>query len=169
MAQQIVTAETLFPLLEDGGVFLVEDSHTSYWDSYQGGRGRAGTFMEWAKQRLDDVHGFHQPGRDRPGLDRALAGVHFYDSVVVFDKRTRFAPFAEQVGHAEFLMYPRSAAGMYSELLATRDAARNERDKFREQLTAQDHEKDEELRLLRAEMASLRPKHARLSTRLQPA
>jgi Methyltransferase domain len=166
MEQQIVTAETLFPLLKDGGVFLVEDSHTSYWDSYQGGRNRAGTFMEWAKQRLDDIHGFHQPGPVDPIWTGQLAGVHVYDSVVAFDKRTRFAPFAEQVGHAEFLMYPRSAAGMYSELLATRDAARNERDKFREQLAALNHDKHEDLRLMRAEVASLRPMHARLSARL---
>jgi hypothetical protein len=166
MVQQITTAETLFPLLKDGGVYLVEDCHTSYWDSYQGGRNRAGTFMEWAKQRLDDVNGFHQPGPIDPVWTEQLAGVHVYDSVVALDKRSRFAPFAEQVGHAEFLMYPRSAAGMYSELLATRDAARNERDMLREQLAAADHEKDEELRLLRAEVASLRPKHAHLSLRM---
>ncbi|MGY1807345.1 class I SAM-dependent methyltransferase [Blastococcus sp. SYSU D00669] len=166
MDQQITTAETLFPLLADGGVFLVEDCHTSYWESYQGGRNRAGTFMEWAKQRLDDVNGFHQPDPVDPVWTGQLDGVHVYDSVVVLDKKTRFAPFAEQVGHAEWLMYPRSAAGMYSELLATRDAARNERDKLRDQLAAQDHEKDEELRLLRAEVARLRPQHALLSTRL---
>jgi hypothetical protein len=166
MQQQIVTAETLFPLLADGGVFLCEDTHTSYWESYQGGRGREGTFMEWAKNLLDHVNGFHQPGPVDPVWTGQLDGVHVYDSIVVLDKKTRFAPFAEQVGHAEFLMVPRSAAGMYAELLATRDAARNERDSLREQLTAQDHSRDEELRLLRAEVASLRPSNAALSTRL---
>lgn len=166
MQQQIVTADTLFPLLADGGVFLVEDCHTSYWESYQGGRGRAGTFMEWAKQRLDDVNGFHQPGPVDPVWTGQLDGVHVYDSVVVLDKKTRFAPFAEQVGHAEFLMYPRSTAGMFSELLATRDAARNERDQLRATATAQDEAREEELRLLRAELAQLRPSAARLNTRL---
>lgn len=166
MQQQIVTTETLFPLLADGGVFLVEDTHTSYWESYEGGRNRAGTFMEWAKNRLDDVNGFHQPGPVDPVWTGQLAGVHVYDSVVVFDKKTRFAPFAEQVGHAEFLMYPRSAAGMYAELLATRDAARNERDGLREKLTDRDEALEEEVRLLRAEVASLRPSNAALSTRL---
>lgn len=166
MQQQIVTAETLFPLLADGGVFLVEDCHTSYWDSYEGGRNRPGTFMEWAKQRLDDVNGFHQPEAVDPVWTGQLDSVHVYDSVVVFDKRTRFAPFAEQVGHAEFLMYPRSAAGMFSELLATRDAARNERDQLRESVAVQDDARDDELRLLRAELAQLRPSSARLDTRL---
>ena len=37
MEQQIVSIETLFPLLADGGVYLVEDTHTSYWDSHGGG------------------------------------------------------------------------------------------------------------------------------------
>jgi hypothetical protein len=166
MDQQIITAQTLFPLLADGGVFLVEDCHTSYWESYQGGRGRPGTFMEWAKQRLDDVNGFHQPGPVDPVWTGQLDAVHVYDSVVVLDKRTRFAPFAEQVGHAEFLMHPRSAAGMYSELLATRDAARAERDRLRGELTAQDHAREEELRLLRAELANLRPSAAAINARL---
>lgn len=167
MHQQIVTAETLFPLLADGGVFLVEDCHTSYWESFQGGRGREGTFMEWAKQRLDDVNGFHQRGELDPVWTGQLEAVHCYDSVVVLDKHTRFAPFAEQVGQAQFLNYPRGASLMMSELLATRDAARVERDKTREKLTARDAERDEELRLLRAELASLRPSNARLSSRLE--
>ncbi len=166
MQQQIVTTETLFPLLADGGVFLVEDTHTSYWESYAGGRNREGTFMEWVKHRLDDVNGFHQPSPIDPVWTGQLDSVHVYDSVVVLDKKTRFAPFAEQVGHAEFLMYPRSAAGMFSELLATRDAARNERDGLREQLAARDDAREEERRLLRAEVASLRPSNAALSTRL---
>lgn len=166
MAQQIVTAQTLFPLLADGGTFLVEDCHTSYWDSYQGGRNRPGTFMEWAKERLDDVNGFHQDAPIDPVWTGHLAGVHCYDSIVVLDKKTRFAPFAEQAGHAEFLMYPRSTAGMFSELLATRDSARKERDELRQALAAKGGEPNEELRLLRAELARLRPSNARLNSGL---
>jgi hypothetical protein len=63
-------------------------------------------------------------------------------------------------------MYPRSSAGMFSELLATRDAARNERDDLRAQLAVRDDARDEELRLLRAEIASLQPSNAALSTRI---
>jgi hypothetical protein len=167
MEQQIVTADTLFPLLADGGVLLVEDTHTSYWESYQGGRERSGTFMEWAKKRLDDVNGYHQPGPIDPVWTGQLDAVHCYDSIVVFDKKSRFAPFAEQVGHAEFLNYPRSAAGMFSELLATRDAARTERDLFRARLDSDRSAQEEELRLLRAELANLRPANVTLDSRVQ--
>ncbi|WP_116453382.1 class I SAM-dependent methyltransferase [Blastococcus litoris] len=133
MQQQIVTAETLFPLIADGGVLLTEDCHTSYWEGYQGGRGRAGTFIEWCKERADDVNGYHQ---DRP-IDRTwtdtLASVAFYDSIVVLKKQQRFAPFAEQVGHAEFLLLPRLSAQYVTELAARRDAAVAERDELRRQ------------------------------------
>src|SRR3954452_14286502 len=62
MDQQIVTAETLFPLLADGGILLTEDTHTSYWEGYQGGVGRAGTFIEWCKGKVDDINGYHRAG-----------------------------------------------------------------------------------------------------------
>lgn len=36
MAQQIVTFEEAFSLVKDGGVYLCEDLHTSYWQSWGG-------------------------------------------------------------------------------------------------------------------------------------
>jgi Methyltransferase domain len=169
MRQQIVTAETLFPLLADGGVFLIEDCHTSYWESHNGGRGREGTFIEWTKNRIDDVNGYHQAGDvDRLWTDQ-VAGIHYYDSVVVLDKKTRFAPFAEQVGHAEFLMYPRSVAQMMAELVATRDSAITERDAYAATLAQNRGDLEDEIRALRAELAGLRPENARLSLRLRQA
>jgi hypothetical protein len=55
---------------------------------------------------------------------------------------------------------------MYAELLATRDAARNERDALRSQLSGTDRAREEELRLLRAEVARLRPSNASLGSRV---
>lgn len=169
MRQQIVTAETLFPLLAEGGLFLVEDCHTSYWDSHGGGRKREGTFMEWVKDRVDDVNGYHSPGAVDPLWTDQVDGIHCYDSVVVLDKKARFAPFAEQVGHAEFLMYPRSVSQVMTELVATRDAAVAERDAARAAADADRGDRDEEIRALRAELAALRPSNARLSSRLRQA
>ncbi|SSC24651.1 S-adenosyl-L-methionine-dependent methyltransferase, partial [Klenkia terrae] len=128
MEQQIVTAETLFPLIADGGVLLTEDCHTSYWDSYQGGVGRAGTFIEWCKAKIDAVNGYHHDTTvDRVWTD-TVDSIAFYDSVVVVKKQQRFAPFAEQVGHAEFLLLPRFSAQHVIELTARRDAAVAQRD-----------------------------------------
>lgn len=127
MDQQIVSAETLFPYVTDGGAYLVEDCHTSYWDSYGGGRGREGTFMEWVKTRLDDIHGFHLEG---DGVDplwtKQVDGIHVYDSVVILDKKRRFAPFAEQVGGAQFVWRSRDTSAAMAEIVAISQATRDE-------------------------------------------
>ncbi|MBB3678237.1 class I SAM-dependent methyltransferase [Modestobacter versicolor] len=159
MQQQIVTAETMFPLLADGGILLTEDCHTSYWEAYQGGTGRPGTFIEWCKTKVDDVNGYHRPGPiDRVWTDM-VASLAFYDSIVVVKKKQRFAPFAEQVGHAEFLLLPRFSAQHLTELTARRDAAVAQRDQLRveqaEERKTFEAEKarlETELRELRAEV-----------------
>jgi SAM-dependent methyltransferase len=50
------TLIALWPALRPGGVYIVEDVHTSYRDRFGGGRGTAGTFVEWAKGLFDDIH-----------------------------------------------------------------------------------------------------------------
>lgn len=59
MKQQIVTFEEMFPHVKDGGVFLCEDTHTSYFPNFAGGLNRKGTFMEYAKTLLDAVNVFN--------------------------------------------------------------------------------------------------------------
>ena len=51
MRQQIRSVETLFPLLADGGVYIVEDCHTSYWAPYADPSDPAATFVAWVKDR----------------------------------------------------------------------------------------------------------------------
>jgi hypothetical protein len=161
MEQQIVTAETLFPLLADGGVLLTEDCHTSYWDAYQGGVGRAGTFIEWCKSKVDDVNGYHHAGPiDRVWTD-TVASMSFYDSVVVMKKKQRFAPFAEQVGHAEFLLLPRLSAQHLTELNARRDAAVAQRDDLRRQQAEDRAAFEAERARLQAEVSALKAEAAR--------
>ena len=151
MVQQITSIETLFPMLNDGGIYLVEDCHTSYWDEYGGGRGREGTFMEWVKTRLDDLNGYHQGDAVHPVWTRVVAGVHVYDSVVVLDKQTRFAPFCEQNGSADFVFGSRAQAVVAAELVATRQAALDERD----QAIKAFPDLSEELRTTRGELRRL--------------
>jgi len=73
------------------------------------------------------------------------------------------------VGHAEFLMYPRSVAQMMAELVATRDSAITERDAYAATLAQNRGDLEEEIRALRAELAGLRPENARLGLRLRQA
>ena len=56
MGQQIATFEEMYPKVNENGVFLIEDLHTSYWQSYGGGYRKPGTFMEYAKALTDQLN-----------------------------------------------------------------------------------------------------------------
>ena len=51
MEQQIISFEKVFPVINSGGVYLCEDTHTSYWnfDSYKGGYKNMASFIEYSK------------------------------------------------------------------------------------------------------------------------
>jgi len=165
MDQQITSIETLFPALNEGGIYLVEDCHTSYWDSYDGGRGREGTFMEWVKTRLDDLNGYHQEDAVEPVWTKQVDGIHVYDSVVVLDKKMRFAPFAEQNGGADFVFNSRLHSSIASELVATRQAALDERDQAVKGYGELDALRDE-LRVTRGELRTAIPRLAAVEAEL---
>jgi hypothetical protein len=182
MRQQIVSVETLFPLLNDNGVYLVEDTHTSYWQEFGGALHDPATFIEWSKRRIDDMHSRHSSEIDRMTIWAShLDGLHIYDSMVVLDKRERFRSFNEVVGTSSYLFVDRLSEVLGIELLATRDAALAERDALREQVNAleldgQSRERvaeiedaaalREELRLARAEMQRSREQTAHLQETL---
>jgi hypothetical protein len=166
MIQQITSIETLFPLLNEGGIYLVEDCHTSYWSEYGGGRGREGTFIEWVKTRLDDLNGYHQNDAVEPVWTRQVDGIHLYDSFVVLDKKTRFPPFAEQNGGAEFVFGSRLHSSIASELVATRQAALDERDQAIKGYAEMDALRDE-VRITRGELGTVMPQLASVEAELE--
>jgi hypothetical protein len=160
MQQQIVSIETLFPTLVDGGVYICEDTHTSYWDSHEGGLRRDGSFIEWVKDRLDDLHAYHLGEPVHPVWAKQVGGVHCYDSVVVFDKERRHPPFAENAGGSDFVYVQRTTAAMVGEMLATRDAALRE-------LSERGDAGNEQLRVAAGELAALRPRTGELEAELR--
>ena len=58
MDQQIISFQSLFPALNDNGLYLCEDTWTSYWDGLgvKGGIDRPGTFISFVKELVDDIH-----------------------------------------------------------------------------------------------------------------
>jgi cephalosporin hydroxylase len=105
MGQQIATFEELWPSIVDGGVYLVEDLHTSYWDQYGGGYLRDGTFIEYAKRLIDKQHGWHSHEPDRLAVDdytTSIKGMHVYDSVIVIDKGRVSRPARSKTGTPSF-------------------------------------------------------------------
>ena len=102
MTQQIATFEEMWPSIVDGGIFLIEDLHTSYWERHQGGYRREGTFIEYAKNLIDQQHAWHSR-EDEFEVDdytRSIAGMHVYDSIIVFDKATVTEPTSKMKGRA---------------------------------------------------------------------
>lgn len=104
MEHQLTTFEQVFPALASGGVYLVEDLHTSYWEEFGGGYRRPGTFIEKCKDVLDQMHAFHsRDDRLRPdNHTRSIAGMHCYDSVVVFEKEAVLPPERQLSGRLAF-------------------------------------------------------------------
>lgn len=91
MRDQIVTFENVFPTLNIGGVYVCEDTHTSYWKSCDGGIYSYNTFVEYSK-RLIEVVNYEHVGRHElinkrlVEICKDLTSIHFYDSMIVFIK-----------------------------------------------------------------------------------
>jgi hypothetical protein len=91
MQEQIVTLVKTFPKLNDGGIYLVEDTHTSYWEQWGGNFRDPNTFIEMSKGLVDLLHQLHIkdiiPPKDLTETFQNLWSVTYYDSIVVFEKR----------------------------------------------------------------------------------
>jgi hypothetical protein len=75
MRQNIVSFETLFPLLKDDGVYVIEDLHTSYWPEFND---FAQTGISFLKERIDDITFWarrHSRAGGMPWLKRKSCGV----------------------------------------------------------------------------------------------
>jgi hypothetical protein len=94
------TFDHLFPKLSNGGLYIIEDTHTSYWLRYGGGFRRPGTGIEMAKGLVDGMHSwYHRATVKRKSLAKhEISAVHFYDSIVVIEKRRRERPVCSRQG-----------------------------------------------------------------------
>lgn len=97
MEQQIVSFESLFLKLKEGGLYMVEDTHTSYWHSHHGGLRKANTFIEYSKRLVDDsLYEAHIPDKQKLVINEITKHINcisYYDSIVVFEKFRRVQPF----------------------------------------------------------------------------
>jgi hypothetical protein len=101
---QVKSFELLFPQISQTGVYICEDLHTSYWPgTYNGGYRKSGTFMEYAKSLIDDLHAdFHDHPPKLGDVHRWIDGIHFYNSMVVIEKKPQPKPSHIRVGTASF-------------------------------------------------------------------
>jgi len=99
MDQQIITFEKLFPILSDGGIYMCEDTHTSYDPAHGGGPLNKNTFIEYMKAKIDELHEWYQGQHPQPhSLARNATSLCFHDSIVVVEKQRFDGPRYVEVG-----------------------------------------------------------------------
>ena len=88
----------LFPALKEGGLYVIEDTHTAYWPgSHEGGLRRKGTAIEFVKRMVDDMHAWYHRGATLTSAKTEVGGIHFYDSIIFIEKQRRTAPVHTKV------------------------------------------------------------------------
>jgi len=104
MKQQIVTFEEMYDHVKEDGVYLCEDLHTSYLMDYGGGHKRMGTFIEYSKNFIDCLHSWHSKQRSLKvnEFTRTTDSLHYYDSVLVIEKKRREKPYDVKTGSHSF-------------------------------------------------------------------
>ncbi len=88
MNHQIKAFVNLWDHVNENGCYLVEDTHTSYWNDFGGGKGRSGTFINFSKNLVDSIHAWYseQAYFINDKYTKTLSSIHYYDSIVVFEK-----------------------------------------------------------------------------------
>ncbi len=105
---QQASLDALWGAVRVGGVYLVEDVHSSYMEAYGNELGAEPTFISATKQLLDELHGYWHGGGWSPDSVHAsawtssLGAIHVYDSIVVLDKAERPVPRRRMTGRPSF-------------------------------------------------------------------
>ena len=93
------TFNTVFPLMNDGGLYIIEDLHATYWSKYGGGYQSSKSFMSDISQMYDDMHHwYHSYGQKISSAKDKLMAIHLYDSLAVFEKNQIQAPRHSRIG-----------------------------------------------------------------------
>jgi cephalosporin hydroxylase len=84
----IASFNMLYDHVSPNGIYMVEDTHTSYWPKFQGGLNVNGTFVEFSKNKIDEVNAIHTEGAiPMSKFTTSTDSITYYDSVVVFERR----------------------------------------------------------------------------------
>ena len=110
--QQITSFEAIYPNLNENGIYLVEDTHTSLWGGVYMDRADGQSFLNFATSRCAELMDWTgKPANFRSLADRQAAqtleasaslfcrttkSISFYDSVIVFERGRRQVPSREE-------------------------------------------------------------------------
>jgi hypothetical protein len=98
MKQQITTFDILFDQVKDDGIYICEDLHTSYQKFYGGGFKKKKSFIESSKNLIDKLHAWYTKDITIDSFTKSAHSLHFYDSMLVIEKRKMNPPFDVKAG-----------------------------------------------------------------------
>ncbi|WP_411768223.1 class I SAM-dependent methyltransferase [Winogradskyella sp. A3E31] len=87
----IKSFQLLFPKLKDGGIYVVEDTQTSYWKRYGGDSidlKNSNTIMNFFKNLTDSLNHkeFLLPGYEPTYFDKHITAINFYHNLIFIYK-----------------------------------------------------------------------------------
>jgi len=83
MSDQITSFRTLFRLMNKGGIYAIEDIHTSYWPVFKD-LGRE-TTVEYLKRHIDNIQNLadsRSNSNHKTENPLGITSIHFYPSIV---------------------------------------------------------------------------------------
>ncbi len=90
ISEDVITSfEFLFPYLNDGGVYVIEDTQTSYWKECGGSMDKkATTTMNYFKKLIDGLNyeEFPVPGYRADYFEENIVSIHFYHNIIFIKK-----------------------------------------------------------------------------------
>lgn len=92
MKQQINTFKELFSHVQPGGIYLCEDTHSSYWPVCNGVVRDSYTFIEYTKSLIDEMHGYQQNPNRITDFTLSCSGIFYHESMVFFEKPEKPIP-----------------------------------------------------------------------------
>lgn len=99
MHDLLATFAHLYPRTDRGGIYIVEDLHTCYWPEFGGGLRRSGSFIEHCKDLIDSLNADLSHGAvSDNAFSRTTLSLHFYDSMVVFERGRHLPKVAPLIG-----------------------------------------------------------------------
>jgi demethylmacrocin O-methyltransferase len=88
----IRTFEIVFPMLKSGGVYVIEDAHTSHWNlNYNGSDNykdmEAHTSINYFRKMVNELNAQHLVGFIATDIGQSIKSISFYKELIVIHKK----------------------------------------------------------------------------------